>query len=199
MLMLKPISLGAAALTFLTCAAHAQEAPSRRPQAEVALSNDTLQVRYVDSGARVNAQSNSQVSGAFFLSEDRDIVLSGDLLFPVDIGFRSLDILIGPRVYAALLDEENNDILAMSLGTELRWTLDSRSRLAVAGHAFYSPDILTFGTADNLTDLMIRAELGVAPQLIVFGGMRWFEFDLIEGAGEQTLQEELFVGAGYRF
>jgi hypothetical protein len=29
--------------------------------------------------------------------------------------------------------------------------------------------------------------------------MRWFEFDLAEGAGKRTLQEELFVGAGYRF
>ena len=29
--------------------------------------------------------------------------------------------------------------------------------------------------------------------------MRWFEFDLTDGSGERTLQEEVFVGVGYRF
>jgi hypothetical protein len=33
----------------------------------------------------------------------------------------------------------------------------------------------------------------------VFGGMRWFELDLTEGAGKKTLQDELFVGAGWQF
>ena len=71
--------------------------------------------------------------------------------------------------------------------------------LAVSGQAFYGPDILTFGSADCLTDLSARAEMHVAPQMLAFGGMRWFEFDLIEGGGKRTLQEELFVGTGYRF
>jgi hypothetical protein len=71
--------------------------------------------------------------------------------------------------------------------------------LALAGHAYYGPDILTFGSADSLTDLGARVELALAEQVMVFGGMRWFEFDLTEGMGERTLQEELFVGLGYRF
>jgi hypothetical protein len=29
--------------------------------------------------------------------------------------------------------------------------------------------------------------------------MRWFEFDLTDGTGERTLQEEVFVGAGWQF
>jgi hypothetical protein len=69
----------------------------------------------------------------------------------------------------------------------------------LSGQAFYAPDILSFGSADSLTDLSARAELQVAPQMLAFVGMRWFEFDLIEGGGERTLQEELFVGIGYRF
>jgi hypothetical protein len=47
---------------------------------------------------------------------------------------------------------------------------DDRLSLAVSGQAFYGPDILTFGSADSLTDLSAR-----------------------------TLQEELFFGVGYRF
>jgi hypothetical protein len=58
---------------------------------------------------------------------------------------------------------------------------------------------MTFGSADNLTDLGARVEIRAAPRLLVFGGMRWFEFDLTDGSGERTLQEEVFVGAGWRF
>ena len=196
--MLKPTTWGALAICLFAQAAQSQE-PISGPRAEVSLSNDTLEARYVDSGKRVGVGEGSRVSGAFFLSEERDIVLYGDLLFPIEFGWDRLDLSIGPRAYAALLDEENDDVLALGAGAEVRFVLDRRSRLAVAGSAFYAPDILTFGSADNLTDLSARVELGVAPRVTVFGGMRWFEFDLTDGSGERTLMEEVFVGASYTF
>jgi hypothetical protein len=165
---------------------------------ELALSNDTLQVRYLGRGPSMGDQ-RSTLMGTFFLSEERDIVLSAALLFPAKLGIERLSIVIGPQVYAALLEEENNDVMAVSLGTEVRFVLLRDLGLSISGQAFYSPDILTFGSADNLTDLSARLELAVAPRLTAFGGMRWFEFDLTEGGGERTLQEEVFVGFGYRF
>ena len=88
-------------------AAQAQDQDDVRPSAEIQMSNDTLQMRYMADGERVRVGSNSQASATFFLSEERDIVLSGDLLFPADIGFTPLDITFGPRAYAALLEDEN--------------------------------------------------------------------------------------------
>jgi hypothetical protein len=186
---------------FVTGSAIAQDtSDSRSARAEVALSNDTLQMRYLGSGSAAGVEG-SRVSGTFFLSEQRDIVLSGAMLFPadIDVGIGALSILIGPQAYAALLEDENSDVMSLALGTELRLLLNRRLGLAVSGQAFYGPDILTFGSADSLTDLSARVEMNVAPRLTAFGGMRWFEFDLAEGGGERTLQEELFVGVGYRF
>jgi len=171
---------------------------ARDPRAELALSNDTMQLRYIGSGELVGVE-RSRLAGTFFLSEERDIVLSTALLFPADLDLGRLSILFGPQVYAALLEEENNDVMTVSVGAETRFELVRRLGLAVSGQAFYAPDILTFGSADTLTDLSARVELRVAPRLIAFGGMRWFEFDLTEGGGERTLQKELFVGFGYRF
>jgi hypothetical protein len=188
-------------LVLATTSAFAQQVDeSRGGRAEAALSNDTLQLRYLGSG-RVTGVEGSRLAGTFFLSEERDIVLSGALLFPtdIDVGIGALSILIGPQAYAALLEDENSDVMSLALGTELRLPLNRQLGLAVSGQAFYGPDILTFGSADSLTDLSARVEIGVAPRLTAFGGMRWFEFDLAEGAGERTLQEELFVGVGYRF
>jgi hypothetical protein len=183
--------------------AQAQERDNSDSQrAEVALSNETLWLRYVGRDGTVG--NIGQIDGAFFLSEERDIVLSAAALFPANLPpqlsiDRRLSLRFGPQVYAALLQEENNDVLAMSVGLEARFVLNRRMGLALSGQAFYAPDILTFGSADNLTDLSARAELAVGPNLTAFGGMRWFEFDLTEGGGTRTLQEELFAGIGYRF
>jgi hypothetical protein len=165
---------------------------------DVQASNDTLQLKYLSSGKKVGVD-NSRFSGAFFLSEDRDIVLSAGLVFPVDYNFGRLSVLIGPQVYAALLHEENNDVVAMSLGAELRFVLDRDLNLAVAGYAYYAPDILTFGSADQLSDLSAQLEIPLSKQFKGFAGYRWFRFDLAEGGGRQTLQNQLFVGLGYRF
>jgi hypothetical protein len=190
------------ALTALACAftvrhANAQEADEERSIGEIQLSDDTIQLRYIDSNEDV-AGWNGRMSGAFFLSEERDIVLNADMLFPADLGDR-LELYFGPRAYAALLEDENNDVMAVSLGLEFRLEIDPGSGLALGGQAFYAPDILTFGTADNVLDLSARIEIEVQPRLVVFAGMRWFEFELTEEASERTLQEELFAGAGWRF
>ena len=199
------IAIATVVLSSFALTAHAQTrraSDDDAQRAEFALSNETLQLRYVGRDGQVG--EGGQINGAFFLSEERDIVLSGGVLFPaalpddLTVGQR-LTLRFGPQVYAALLQEENNDVLATSVGVQARFVVNRRMGLAVAGHAFYAPDILTFGSADNLTDLSARVEMQVAPELLAFGGMRWFEFDLTEGGGTTTLQEELFVGVGYRF
>jgi hypothetical protein len=199
------ISIAAVVLSSFALAAHAQGSRTSgedSQRGEVSLSNDTLQLRYIGADGQVG--DGGRIQGTFFLSEERDIVLSGAVLFPadlpdnLDVGNR-LTLRFGPQVYAALLEEENNDVMAVSIGAEARFVVNRRIGLAISGQAFYAPDILTFGSADALTDLSARAELQVAPELTAFGGMRWFEFDLTEGGGERTLQEELFFGVGYRF
>ena len=178
----------------------AQEANTNSgSRGEVSFTDDSLQFRYIDSGDRIDAGRGSQISATLFLSEDRDIVLSGDVLFPASLNYDQLQILFGPRFYAALLEDENTDVLAASLGAEVRFELDRSSGLAISGQAYYAPDILTFGSADNLTDLSARAEIRLQERLTVYAGMRWFEFDLIDTGEERTLQEEVFAGVGWQF
>ena len=179
-----------------------QDLVGERATGEISLSNDTMQLRYRDGGRNVDVGRGSRASAALFLSESRDLVFFGDLLFPGDVGNDRLQLLFGPRVYAALLEDENTDVLSLSLGAEARLELSPDGKLAITGQAFYAPDILTFGTADSLTDLSARVEFEIQPRLTLYGGMRWFEFELIEdidGQDERTLQEELFGGIAWQF
>jgi hypothetical protein len=175
-----------------------ESAPQEDSIAELAFSDETLQLRYIDTGDHLDIEG-SRLTGAFFLSEARDVVLSAGLQLPADFGLGPVSFTFGPQLYAALLDEENSDVMAMSIGTEVRLDVAPSMGLAVTGQAFYAPDILTFGSADNLVDLSARVEIDLADRLILFGGIRLFEFDLTEGEGERTLQDEVFAGFGYRF
>lgn len=184
-------------LALFVCvpAAAQQISESTGAAAELALSNDTLQVRYLSEMDRAD---DMRFGGGVLLTEQRDLVLSAAALFGVDLD-RRFDLALGPQLYAAMLRDENEDVMALSLGGEMRFYFDPRRRFAVSGQAFYAPDILSFGSADNLVDLSARAEMQVSERVMAFAGMRWFEFDLTDGGGERTLQEEAFVGLRYQF
>src|SRR5690606_7945668 len=81
---------------------------------EVQLSNDTLQLRYETGGDPLGVDEG-RLFGAFFLSEERDIVISAGLSFPADLNIGRLSVLLGPQVYAALLEDENNDVMSVSI------------------------------------------------------------------------------------
>lgn len=176
-----------------------QEDTTHDRTAEVSLSNDTLQLRYISSGKQVHVDG-SQFSAAFFLSEQRDVLLFAELMFPADLHLGALGITIGPRVYMALLSQENNDVMAMSIGTQLRLDLNKSRGFAILGEAYYAPDILTFGTANSVTDFMARAELRLAPRITGFAGYRWFEVDVIQGSGSnRKLEDGVFAGFNWKF
>jgi hypothetical protein len=177
--------------------AQQQAQPQDHRMAEIALSDETLQLRYADTGDWLNVEG-TRLSGSFFLSEDRDVVLGVAAQFPTRLDLGPVSFTFGPQLYAALLDDENSDIMAVSIGTEMRVDLIPSMDLAITGQAYYAPDVLTFGSADNITDLSARLEVGLAENLILFGGVRLFEFDLVEG-GTSKLQDEVFAGFGYRF
>jgi len=170
----------------------AQEAAETGEAVELALSDETAQVRYIDR-TRIAGQDDSEIAYAVFLSEERDVVGSAAVLIGTDLKLGNFELQFGPQAYAALLSDENNDVFALALGVTARLDLVRSRGLAIVGSAFVSPDVLTFGSADNLTDFMARAEIELTDRLIGFAGYRWFELDLLMRQ-ELRLQNELFAG-----
>jgi hypothetical protein len=187
------------ACTLMMCFAgtlHAQRAaPEDARSLELALSDEAVQLRYdtpTDTGGE-----GSRMFYAVFLSEERDVIGSAGLLIGSDYSIGALDIDFGPQAYAALLSDENEDVFALAIGLEARLNLVRDRGLAVVGSAWFSPDVLTFGSADNLRDFMARAEIRLNERLTGFAGYRWFELDLLMRE-ERQLQNELFAGVKWQ-
>jgi hypothetical protein len=140
---------------------------------------------------------DSQMLYSVFLSEERDVVGSAALLINSDLTLGPFDVRFGPQAYAALLNEENQDVFALAFGAEARFNLLRSRAIAIIGSAFYSPDVLTFGQADNLRDFGARAEMRLTPRLLGLAGYRWFDLDLVERE-ERHLQNEIFAGVRWQ-
>ena len=159
---------------------------------ELSLSDEAGELRY-RGPTSIGGQTNTESSYALFLSEDRDIVGSAAILFDTDLDFGPLQLRLGPQAYAALLDEENEDVFALAISASVRFDVIRSRGIALVGSANWSPDILTFGSADNLTDFMARAEMRLSDRVVGFAGYRWFRLDLTERE-RKTLQNEIFAG-----
>lgn len=186
-----------AASVIAAGALHAQSASpdDQARSVELSLSNKAGELRY--STPTSVGGHNTEASYALFLSEDRDLVGSAGLLFDTDVNFGALQIRLGPQAYAALLNQQNEDVFAIAIGASARFDLVKSRGIAIVGRAYWSPDILTFGSANNLTDLMARAEIRLGDRITGFGGYRWFRMDLTV-PGRRDLQNQLFAGVHYQ-
>lgn len=188
---------------FAVAQANAQTAATQLPgvsgrAAEATLSNRTLELSYLTDAGKFNLE-NSQFSAGLLLSEDRDVVGLLGLLVPTDLRIGSfISVDIGPRAYLGLLEEENEDVMALAGGVQLRVDLLRSRELALVGSAYYAPDIVTFGSGDNVKDLAARAEARLTRRVVGYAGWRWLDIN-IPGPDDRTLQDQFIAGFRWRF
>lgn len=176
------------------------EAKAQRSQfGEISVSEESVQLRYVRPMSQPNDNiEEGQLGFGLFFNEERDIVASANYYVDASaLRINRLSVLIGPVAYAALLSEENTDVFALALGAEARYRLLRDPQVTIVGQAVYAPDILTFGSADNVWDVIGRAEVPITDRVTGFAGFRLFEIDLVQGKTE--LEESVHIGLRYRF
>lgn len=189
---LLPAFLVYGALALLPCEGQAQGTAG-----EIALSDESLQLRYLLSGDG-SAADAGELGFGLFLSEDQDIIISSHYFLEADrLRFDRLTFKAGPVAYAALLGIENTDVFSIALAAEVRFELLRREEVFIVARGAYAPDILTFGTADNLLDLVGQIELPLTDRVIGFAGYRLFEFELLDG--DREVEESARLGIRYRF
>lgn len=164
---------------------------------EAYLSEDALQVLYVRPVDMGEFGRNAARAG-FFINEQRDLIGLIDVL--VDVGEQQRrphwTLQVGPRAYGALMADEDQDVFALAFGGRLSYFLGRDRQTSVSIDAFYAPDIVTFGNADNVKDTSIRFETALTARTRIFVGYRVFEFDLTE---DREVDDNLHIGVRYQF
>lgn len=195
-------SLGVvAAATLLPMVAAAQAPTDAGPGAtqtiEAYLSEDALQVFY-GREMEVGDFGRNEVRAGVFFNEDRDLIGMADMLFNIGTPERRpyWSLEAGPRAYGALLTVESQDVFAIGLGGRLSYYIGRSRNSWVSLTAFYAPDIVTFGNADNIKDVAISAETRLSDTTSVFVGYRNFELDL---EVDREVDDNVHIGIRHRF
>lgn len=161
---------------------------------EILLSDDALQAQYIRT-MNFSEVGPTELRGGFFYNEDRDLIAMGDflaILGDATIPRRTIEIRVGSRVYGAFLALENNDVFSISLGGEAEYFFGRNRATSVQLSAFYGPDIVTFGTADNVKDVSLRLKTRLRGGTDVFVGYREFEFSLLDE--DREVDDNIHVG-----
>ena len=160
---------------------------------DATIGNSVLQVRYLTESPVGPARS--ELDYGLLLTEDNDIIASTALLFDTNLDqVPHLRVEIGPQVYLArLVAPQKTDVFALAGGVSARYDLIQRLGLAVVGSAFFSPGVLTFGSAHNLYDFTAGGELRFASRLTGWAGYRWLKYTLVNQPSI-IVQKEVFAG-----
>jgi hypothetical protein len=162
--------------------------------------NSVLQLRYLaPSPWQATGRGRSDLDYGFLLSENRDIIASAALMFHTDLDVvPGLTIDVGPQGYLALLSAVNKtDVFAVAFGADARYVLLPQWGIAAFGGAFYSPGVLTFGSAHNLYDFTAGAQVQFTPRLGGLAGYRWLKVTTV-GEPDVRIQNEVFAGLRWR-
>ena len=160
---------------------------------EVYISEEAVQAQYLRD-LDISGVGRTQARAGFFYNEERDLIGVVDLLAgigdPADK--LALDVRVGARVYGAFLHVEDQDVAGIGIGGEAQWSFGRDRETSVVLIAFVSPDILTFGVADKVTDASLRFQTLVGEGTYVFVGYRTFEFETT--SGDLDVDDNVHVG-----
>jgi hypothetical protein len=158
---------------------------------EFYVSNDALEAQYVRT-LDLGELGPTEVRGGFYYNEDRDLIAIGDVLATVgdDVGARLT--CASARASTQHSSRPRIRTSSASVSAARRNFLDSGRTTSVSLALFYAPDIVTFGLADNVTDVSLRLLTRLRNGTDVFVGYRTFEIDM-EPANREV-DDHLHVG-----
>jgi hypothetical protein len=177
----------------LPAASQTPLASSTESALDATVGNQVLQLRYLAKSPF--ADIGGSLDYGALLTESREFMASAALLFDTDIvPVSRLRFQIGPQLNLAWLDApQKTDVFALAVGAAARYEILRRIGLSAFGSAYYSPGVLTFGSAHNMYDFTAGAEARLAGRLYLLGGYRWLKFTLVNQP-DKKVANELFGG-----
>ena len=151
--------------------------PTQANDLEIALSAETAQFT-VRSDSSLIGWGGADLAFGLFFNDDDDIVVQMSLMQARQASESSpLTFGVGIRAYAGHLDLIKENVLALGIGGEIRYTLPGVMPMAIYLQGHYAPKITSFSDTERVTDLLLGYQIEILPQTVAFAGIRRLEVD----------------------
>jgi hypothetical protein len=166
---------------------------------EIALSSETAQFT-VRSDSSLIGLGGADLDFGLFFNDDNDIVGQISLMQSRQASEGApLTLGIGMRAYVGHLDVSSQNILALGIGGEIRYTIPGVMPMATYLQANYAPKITSFSDTKSVADLLLGFQIEILPQTIAFAGIRRLEIDTKTVKNFDVDDNSLHVGVRLTF
>ena len=170
---------------FLICAGPLEYANAN--DFEAALSSETAQFTFRSDSSLIGWGGSDLALGVFYNEAD-DILLQASLLQMRQASAENpLTFGVGVKTYLGSLDN-GDDILALAIGGQIRYTVPGTMPMAVYLSAYYAPEITSFSDSEEVVDYQFGFQIEALPQTIAFVGIRHLEVS--DGNSDYELDDD---------
>ncbi len=165
---------------------------------EAMLSSETAEFTFRSDSSLIG-WGGSDLAFSLFYNEESDFIGQVSLLQMRQASEETpLTFGVGVKGYLGQLDDPDEDVVAVAIGGEIRYTIAGSMPMAVYLHGHYAPEITSFSGSEEVTDVRLGFQIEALPQTVAFIGLRHFEVELDDGDYEVD-DDEVHLGVRLTF
>lgn len=166
---------------------------------ELALTSETAQLTFRSDSSLIG-WGGAELGLGFFYNEADDFVGQASLMqrrqasknVPLTLG-------VGVKAYLGSLDIVEQDIVAIAIGGEIRYTIPGVMPTSIYLTIHYAPKITSFSDTEEIIDANLGFQIEVLPQTTAFFGLRNLRLDLNNGDRYEMDDDRVHAGVRLTF
>ena len=166
---------------------------------EAALTSETAQFTF-RSDSSVIGWGGAELGLGLFFNDADDFVGQFSLMQRRQASKQTpLTLGVGIKAYLGQVDTVDQDIFAIAVGGEVRYTFPGVMPMSVYLTAHYAPKITSFSDTEEIIDSNLGFQIEVLPQTIAFIGYRHLNLDLDSGSSYDMDDDRVHIGVRLTF
>ncbi len=166
---------------------------------EAALSSETAQFTFHSDSSLIGWGGGELGFGVFY-NNDSDFVMHLDIMQRRQAAENTpLTLGVGVKTYLGMQDADEQDIFAVAIGGEVRYTIPGVMPMSLYLTGHYAPKITSFADSEEIVDTNLGFQIEVLPQTIAFIGLRSFKVDGNNGKSYDMDDDRLHIGVRLTF
>ncbi|HEY3486510.1 MAG TPA: YfaZ family outer membrane protein [Gammaproteobacteria bacterium] len=170
---------------------------------DISIGDEAAQLTYLYNSDGQIGIGGTDLGMGFFFNENDDVVINGGILVTgTSAGQnRALQMGVGVRAHVGKLDipGEDDGVSAIAIGGKIAYILPSRMPLALSLEGYIAPEVTAFGDNKDLTELLARFEIEIAPTTRFFVGFRNLEVEFEDSGLEYEIDDSGHLGIRFSF
>lgn len=157
---------------------------------EAALTSETAQFTFRSDSSLIG-WGGSELGFGLFYNDASDFVGQISLMQRRQSSKQTpLTLGVGVRGYLGLLDDIDEDIFAVGIGGEIRYTIPGVMPMSIYLMGHYAPKITSFSDTEEIFDYNLGFQIEVLPQTTAFIGVRHLEVELKDDGGDYEMDDD---------